>query len=153
DPHSPWTRGPTNLYDPAKLRLPPWMHDNRETRRSLADYYAEVTRLDQQVGACLRALEQSGQAANTLVLFVSEQGNSFPDGGKWSLYDSGIRTATFVRWPGKIKAGTQNQALLEYVDVAPTFIEAAGGEPAKLDTGCADAAGRRGFDGRSFLQV
>ena len=32
DPHGPWTRGPKDLYDPASLKLPPWMHDNAETR-------------------------------------------------------------------------------------------------------------------------
>jgi len=74
DPHGPWNRGPNELYDPTKLKLPPWMHDNTETRRALAAYYAEVTQLDTQVGACLKAVGDTGQADNTLVLFVSDQG-------------------------------------------------------------------------------
>jgi N-sulfoglucosamine sulfohydrolase len=153
DPHSPWSRGPAALYDPAKLTLPPWMHDNAVTRRELARYYAEITRLDEQVGECLAALERSGQATNTLVLFLSEQGSQFPFGGKWSLHDNGIRIAAFARWPARIKAGSVSSALVQYVDVPPTFIAAAGGDPAEIDTGCADAQGRRGFDGRSFLDV
>jgi hypothetical protein len=95
----------------------------------------------------------SGQRDNTLVLFVSEQGDSFPYGGKWSLYDNGIRIAAFARWPGRIQPGSASQALLQYVDVPPTFIAAAGGDPAAIDTGCPDANGNRGFDGRSFLDV
>jgi uncharacterized sulfatase len=153
DPHSPWTRGPKNLYDPAKIKIPPYLYDNAETRKNLADYYAEITQLDTQVGACLKAVEDSGQVKNTLVLFVSEQGSSFPYGGKWSLYENGIRIATFARWPGRIKPGSASDALMEYVDVPPTFLEAAGADPAKIDTGCADAHGYRGFDGRSFLAV
>ncbi len=153
DPHGPWTRGPKDLYDPEKIRIPPWLHDNALTRKNLADYYAEVTQFDLQVGACLKAVQEAGQADNTLVLFVSEQGSSFPYGGKWSLYDNGIRVASFARWPGKIRAGSSSDALMQYVDVTPTFLEAAGNDPAKIDTGCADAKGHRGFDGRSFLDV
>jgi len=153
DPHSPWTRGPTNLYDPAQLRIPPYLHDNALTRTNLANYYAEISQLDKTVGAALQALDASGQADQTLVLFVSEQGSSLPYGGKWSLYDNGIRASAFARWPGRIKAGATSDALIQYVDVPPTFLEMAGVDPTKIDTGCPDATGKRGFDGRSFLSV
>ncbi|MCA9269101.1 MAG: sulfatase, partial [Planctomycetales bacterium] len=151
DPHSPWTRGPK--YDPAKLTVPPYLHDNAVTREMLAAHYGEISQHDQQVGALLKLLDETNQADNTLVMWVSEQGNSFPYGGKWSVYDNGIRVATAVRWPGKIKPGSTSAALMEYVDVAPTFLAAAGVDPEKIDTGCPDADGRRGFDGRSFLDV
>ncbi len=153
DPHGPWTRGPQDLYDPAKLTVPSYLHDNATTRKLLAAYFAEITQLDLQVGACLTAVENSGQRDNTLVLFLSEQGSSFPYGGKWSLYDNGIRTAAFARWPGQIKPGSASEALIQYVDVTPTFLAAAGGDPVTIDTGCPDANGRRGFDGRNFLDV
>ena len=154
DPHSPWTRGPKDLYRPAALTLPPWMHDNAETRRALAAYYAEITALDGQVGSCLRAVADAGQADRTLVLFVSEQGSSFPYGGKWTLYQNGIHAAAFLRWPGRVKPGSASDALMQYVDVPPTFLDAAGIDPSSIDTGCPGAAdGGRGFDGRSFLGV
>lgn len=153
DPHGPWNRGPRERYDPAKLTLPPWMHDNELTRQKLAAYYAEVTRLDEQVGACLTALEKSGQKENTLVVFLSEQGSSFPYGGKWSLYENGVRAAAFARWPGRIRPGSRSTTLMQYVDLPPTLLAAAGLDPAGIDTGCPDAEGRRGFDGLSFLPV
>jgi N-sulfoglucosamine sulfohydrolase len=153
DPHSPWNRGPRELYDPAKLKIPPYLHDNEVTRRNLAAYYAEISQLDAQVGACLNAIAESGQENNTLVVFLSEQGSSFPYGGKWTLYDNGIHAAAFVRWPGHIQPGSRSDALIQYVDLVPTLLEAAGIDPATIDTGCADAAGNRGFDGRSFLGV
>lgn len=153
DPHGPWTRGPKDLYDPAKITVPPYLHDNATTRQLLAAYFAEITQLDQQVGECLRAVDESGQRDNTLVMFVSEQGSSFPYGGKWSLYDNGIRIAAFVRWPAHVQPGSTCRALLQYVDVPPTLIAAAGGDPLAIDTGCPDANGHRGFDGRSFLDV
>ncbi|MCF7674145.1 MAG: sulfatase [Akkermansiaceae bacterium] len=152
EPHGPWTKGDPSAYDPAKLKLPPCLVDTPETRRGLAAYYAEVTCTDSQVGDVLQLIERTGHTADTLFLFVSEQGSSVPQ-GKWTLYDPGIRVAAIARWPGKIKPGTANAALVQYVDVLPTLIAAAGGDPAKIDTGCPDAMGGHGFDGRSFLEV
>lgn len=153
DPHGPWTRGPKDLHDPAKLTVPPYLHDNAVTRQQLADYYGEINKLDWQVGQLLSLLDQTRQADNTLVLFVSEQGSSFPYGGKWSVYDNGIRVATLARWPGHIKAGSRSDALVQYVDVPPTFLAAAGINPGSIDAGCPDAVGATGFDGQSFLDV
>jgi uncharacterized sulfatase len=152
DPHSPWNRGPKN-YDPANITVPPYMHDNAQTRAALAAYFSEITMLDTQVGNLMKLLTEAGQATNTVVLFVSEQGCSLPYGGKWSLYDTGVRVSAILRWPGPVKAGSRSTALVQYVDVAPTFIELAGGDPAKIDTGCPDADGKRGFDGRSFVAL
>lgn len=153
DPHSPWTRGPRDKYDPAKITVPPYLHDNEVTRKQLAAYFAEITQFDSQVGELMKILRESKQAQDTLVLFVSEQGSSFPYGGKWSLYDNGIHVASLVRWPGVVKAGSKSAALVQYVDVAPTFLAAAGLDPTMVDTGCPDANGARGFDGKSFLPV
>ena len=153
DPHSPWDRGSSSLYDPSKITVPPYMHDNRETRTALAKYFAEISKLDEQVGALMQLLSKNDQVKNTVVLFVSEQGCSLPYGGKWSLYDTGVRTSTLIRWPGVIAPGSQSNALIQYVDVPPTFIEIAGGDPAKLDTGCPDANGNHAMDGRSFLSI
>lgn len=153
DPHGPWDRGPKDQYDPARLTVPPYLHDNAVTRQQLAAYYAELTSLDSQVGRLMELLDETGQRENTLVLFVSEQGSSFPYGGKWSVYDNGIHTAAIARWPGHIKPGSRSSALMQYVDVPPTFFAAAGGDPATVDTGCPDANGNRGFDGQSFLGV
>ncbi len=153
DPHGPWNRGPRDLYDPSALTVPPYLHDNATTRAMLADYYAEISKLDQQVGALMALLDETQQSDETLVMFVSEQGSSFPYGGKWSLYDTGIRVSTIVRWPGNIEPGTASDALLQYVDVVPTFLDAAGIDPTSIDTGCPDTLGDSGFDGMSFLSV
>lgn len=151
DPHGPWTRGPK--HDAAKLTIPSYLHDNKITRELLAAYYGEISKLDEQVGALMTLLDDTQQADNTLVLFVSEQGSSFPYGGKWSVYDNGIHASALLRWPGRVKAGSSSTALMQYVDVTPTFLEVAGIDPAKIDVGCPDAKGATGFDGRSFLPV
>ena len=153
DPHSPWSRGPKDRYQPDELTIPPYLHDNQTTRELLAAHYAEITMLDTQVGWLMELLDETGHDDNTLVMFVSEQGNSLPFGGKWSVYDNGIRVSTLVRWPGQVQPGSTSNALVQYVDVAPTFLEASGIDPTNIDTGCPDAHDNRGFDGRSFLSV
>jgi uncharacterized sulfatase len=151
DPHSPWNRGPK--FDPAALTVPPYLHDNAVTRELLAAYYGEISQLDTQMGHLLTMLREAKQEENTLVLFLSEQGSSFPYGGKWSLYDNGIHVSALARWPGHVAPGSQSDALMQYVDVAPTFLQAAGIDPDAIDTGCRDADGQTGFDGRSILPV
>ena len=73
-------------------------------------------------------LEKHKLADNTMVMVVSEQGNSFPF-AKWTCYEAGLGSIMVTRWPGKIKPGSVSDALIEYIDVTPTFIEAADGTP------------------------
>ena len=133
EPHAPHTLGDASVYDLAKLALPPYLVDTPETRHALAAYYAEVEVFDRQVGQVMQILDQTGQADNTLVLVLSEQGSGWPH-CKWTLYDAGIRVAAVARWPGKVEPGSTSQALMQYVDVLPTFLAAAGAvPPADLD--------------------
>ena len=140
EPHSPWNKGDASRYDADKLKLPPYFVDTKETRENMTRYLAEITYYDWQVGQALALLDKYNLANNTLVIVVTEQGSSFPF-GKWTCYDTGLQSAFIARWPGKIKPGTVNNALIEYVDVLPTYIEAAGGTPPSV------------LDGKSLLPV
>lgn len=140
EPHSPWNKGDASRYDAAKLKLPPYFVDTKQTRENMTRYLAEITYYDGQVGQTLALLDKHGLADNTLVIVVSEQGSSFPF-GKWTCYDTGLQSAFIARWPGRIKPGTVNDALIEYVDVLPTYIEAAGDTPPSA------------LDGKSLLPV
>ena len=140
EPHSPWNKGDPSRYDAAKLKLPPYFVDTPETRTNLTKYLAEITYYDGQVGQALALLDKHELADNTLVIVVSEQGSSFPF-GKWTCYDTGLQSAFIARWPGRIKPGTVSDAMIEYGDVLPTYIEAAGGTPPNV------------LDGKSLLPV
>ena len=140
EPHTPWNKGDRSRYPVDEVKLPPYLVDTPETRDGMSRYLAEVTYYDWQVGKLLKLLEKHKLADNTMVTVVSEQGASLPF-GKWTCYDTGLQSAMVVRWPGKVKAGAVTDAMVEYVDVLPTFVEAAGGKPAKE------------LDGRSFLPV
>ncbi|MHC4403708.1 MAG: sulfatase family protein [Planctomycetota bacterium] len=132
--HPPWRSGDVSKLDRDAVALPPVMHDNPPTRETYTRYLAEIVALDEEVGAVLKLLEETGQAGNTLVMFSSEQGWDFAF-GKWTNWDIGVRTALIARGPGQVKPGTETDALVQIADVVPTFIAAAGGDPAvhKLD--------------------
>lgn len=130
EPHTPWNKGDASQYPPNKILLPPNFADTPETREAMSHYLAEVTYFDGQVGETLTMLAKHGLEGNTLLIVVSEQGSSFPF-AKWTCYDSGLQSGMIARWPGKIARGSVNQALVEYVDLLPTFIEVAGGIPGK----------------------
>ncbi|MEM9367091.1 MAG: sulfatase [Planctomycetota bacterium] len=133
EPHTPWNKGDPSQYPLDAIELPPYLFDTPETREGMSRYLAEITYYDWQVGQTLALLDKHEVADNTLVVVVSEQGSSMPF-AKWTCYDSGLQSACLVRWPGKVKPGQKNHALIEYVDFLPTFVEAAGGVPgASLD--------------------
>ena len=140
EPHTPWNKGDPSHYSPASLKLPPVLADSPDTREGFSKYLAEITYFDSQVGELISLLDQSGQRDNTLVIVLSEQGNSFPF-AKWTCYEAGLQSACIARWPGKVKPASESAALVEYVDVTPTFLEAAGVTRPEV------------MDGRSFLPV
>ena len=140
EPHTPWDKGDASAYPPAKVKLPPYIVDTPRVREDFSKYLAEITYFDSQVGEILALLEKHQLADNTLVMVVSEQGSAFPF-AKWTCYDHGLQSAMIVRWPGKVKAGSVTDAMVEYVDVTPTFVDVASGQPVAP------------MDGRSFLPV
>lgn len=142
EPHEPWNKGKSfrSQYDPAALKLRPYMVDTPDTREAYRDYLAEISFFDTEVGQILSMLDEKNLAGNTLVMVVSEQGNSFPF-AKWSCYDAGLQSIMIVRWPGQVAPNSESDALVEYVDVCPTFVVAAGGTPADV------------LDGASLLPV
>ena len=141
EPHVPWVMGDKSKYPPKKLKLPPNIADTPRTREAFSRYLAEISYMDRQVGEILEVLDESGRADNTLVLFTSEQGSQYP-GCKWTNWDTGVHTALIARWPGKITAGKRTDAIVQYADVLPTLIDAAGGDATKHH-----------YDGTSFLSV
>jgi N-sulfoglucosamine sulfohydrolase len=140
EPHTPWTKGDASAFDPAKLVLPPYFVDTPTTRKQLVNYYAEIKDLDNSVGQVLAILDKLRMRENTLLIFVSEQGMAMPF-AKWTCYGNGLQSAFLARWPGKIEPGSVSDAMIEYVDILPTFIEAAGGQREPV------------LEGESFLPV
>ena len=102
-----------------------------------ANYGAMVEATDDSIGRILKTLDERGLAENTVVVFFSDQGGYFTNeplrGGKtggMALYEGGARVPLAIRWPGKVKPGSETKTRVLSTDLFPTFVELAGGTPA-----------------------
>lgn len=134
DPHHPWTAPAELQPDPASLKLPAHWPDLPGMRAQLAQYCAEVNRVDRTIDGVLDVLRQRGLMDSTMIIFCGDNGAALPH-GKGSLYDPGSNVPFFVRWPGVVKPGGDARALISAEDFAPTLLAAAGIEPGPKMTG------------------
>jgi arylsulfatase A-like enzyme len=98
-------------------------------QRYMQDYLACISSVDDNVGRVLDYLEESGLAENTIVVYTSDQGFYLGEHGwfdKRFVYDESFKTPLIVRWPGVIEPGRRNDEMVQNLDFAPTFLEAAG---------------------------
>jgi N-sulfoglucosamine sulfohydrolase len=130
DPHraakgfgnEPFAGDPAEVrYDPDKVIVPYHLPDRPEVRQDLAEYYQSATRMDRGVGLLIDMLRAAGELDNTLIIFVSDNGIPFP-GAKTTLYAAGVHLPLIVVGPG-VPQGRTNNALVSYVDLAPTILD------------------------------
>jgi arylsulfatase A-like enzyme len=140
------------MYDLAKIELPASFNDtmddkprvyqrqryqywaqlsDEETRDSLRHYYAKCTMQDAMFGEMLEALKATGQADNTIVIYVSDHGDYRAAHGLWMKGVPSFREAyhipAVIRWPKAIQnPGREVDVLVAQVDWAPTILEACG---------------------------
>jgi len=113
-------------YDPARVEVPIHLPDLPVVRRDVAQYYESLSRLDSGVGMLLDLLGESGRADDTMVVFLSDNGRPFP-GAKTNLYGPGLHLPLIIRAPGH--AAAANDAMVSWVDIAPTILNWAGAAP------------------------
>ena len=127
-------------YDPATVIVPPFLPDTPTCRAELAQYYQAVSRFDQGVGRLVQIIKDAGHWDDTLVIFISDNGIPFP-GAKTTTYEPGLRLPCMVRNPYVSQRGIRSEAMVSWVDIAPTILEFAG------------APAKGALHGRSFLGV
>lgn len=124
-----------------EIEVPGFLPDLPAIRKEIAEYHTSVHRCDQVVGAVLRALRETDQEANTLVMFLSDNGIAVPF-AKSNCYLHSTKTPWIVRWPGKVSAGiVDSEHVISGIDYMPTVLDALG-----FDS-------QPGIDGASFLPV
>ncbi len=103
--------------------------------RYLHDYLGCVKAVDEAVGKMLKFLDEEGLAKNTIVVYASDQGFYLGEHGwfdkRW-IFEESLRTPMLARWTAHGKAGVVDKNLTSTVDLAQTFLEAAG-VPADAD--------------------
>jgi arylsulfatase A-like enzyme len=98
-------------------------------QRYIKDYLRCVAGVDDNLGRVLKYLDDTGLAKNTIVVYSSDQGFYLGDRGwydkRW-MYEESFRMPLLVRWPGVTKPGSENKDLVQNLDFAQTFLDAAG---------------------------
>jgi len=129
--HREWTRGSGKALwglnpDELKGKMPPFLPDNELVREDFADYLGEVMAFDQACGVIIDELEKMGELDNTLVVISGDHGAPGFPRGKCNVHDFGSRVLLSMRWPEHIEAGRVVKTPVSLVDLAPTFLAAAG---------------------------
>ena len=153
DPHKPFhaqgKRGetipdqhtPSRVFEADEPPTPGFLFEDPVVSKELAHYYSSVRRADDGMGHIIAALEDSGQADNTLVMFLSDHGMALPF-AKTQLYHHSTHTPLIFRWPGVTKAGSVDaRHMVSAVDFVPTLLDIVGAEHPE------------GIDGRSFASI
>ena len=97
---------PSRVYKPEEVDVPGFRPDLPGVRAELATYLNSTRRLDDTFGKVMQALKESGEADNTLVLFITDNGIAVPF-AKCNTWFHSSRSPLLVRWPGMIKPGTR----------------------------------------------
>ena len=112
---------------------PGFLPDLPAVRQEFHEYLASCRRADDVVAAVLAALDTSGQADRTLVLFLSDNGMAFPF-AKANCYLRSTLTPFIVRWPGVVEPGSVvPDAFVSMLDLFPTVCDLLGMDPGEVD--------------------
>ncbi|MEO7600342.1 MAG: arylsulfatase [Opitutus sp.] len=132
-PHSPFSV-PDKYWNrvkdrPIALRGPDGASEDLAVTRSVL---AMCENIDENVGRVLRRLDELKLSDNTIVIYFSDNGpnswrwNGGMKGKKGSVDEGGVRTAFFIRWPGKIAPGAKIPEIASGIDLLPTLVHLAG---------------------------
>ena len=128
-PHNPYKAPPeySRLYDPATLTMRPnWQPGTRlGSRKDIAEYYAMITAVDDNIGRLLGVLDALDLTADTLIIFTSDHGDMLGSQGmflKRKPFEESIRVPGIIRYPRRIKPGQVRDTIFTHVDMAPTIL-------------------------------
>jgi len=98
-------------------------------QRYMQDYLGCIAAVDENVGRILEYVEENGLADNTIIVYTSDQGFYLGEHGwfdKRFMYEESMSTPLIIRWPGEVKPGSRSRKLVQNLDFAETFLDAAG---------------------------
>lgn len=114
-----------------------------ETRRARKAYFAMISYVDEKIGAVLRALDETGQTEDTVIVFTSDHGEMLGERGMWfkkTFFEPSIRVPLLISHPGHIQP-RRLAGPVSLVDVLPTVLDL---------VGAGNGPGRPGLDGTSL---
>ena len=122
-PHGPFPK--KNEYLDKPLNFDPSSNNNvSKIGKFKSGYYQNIKQDNDQLGRVFSMLKELSIFNDIVFMYMSDHGLK----GKWSVRETGLKIPLVVRWPGKVKANSQNNKLVTMVDVLPTLIDLAGGD-------------------------
>ncbi len=123
-----------SYYNRAQASFEKIKHDSIEVvkwkyQRYMRDYLATARSMDRNIGRMLNYLDSTGLSKNTIVIYTSDQGFYMGEHGwfdKRFMYEESLRTPYMMKYPGKIKAGSEVDQMVVNIDFAPTLLDFAG---------------------------
>lgn len=126
EPHRPYEPGRFDPpHDPKDVVVPDFLPDTPDVRQDLAWYYDQMAVFDADCGTILDLIDQHNLADNTMVVVTADNGMAFPR-AKATCYEAGLKVPLLIRWPGQIEEGAVTDELVSFVDLAATWLDAAG---------------------------
>jgi N-sulfoglucosamine sulfohydrolase len=124
---------PNKVFDADDVAVPGFLPDLPDVRTELAQYLSSARRADEVLAAVLAKLDAAGLADDTIVIFMADNGMSFPF-AKANCYPQSTRTPLIIRWPGRTRPGVDRKHVVSTMDLFPTLCRAAGANlPEGLD--------------------
>lgn len=105
--------------------MPPYYPDTDEVRGDIATHYDNIAYTDRMLGTLYDRLEREGLLETSILIVSTDHGDGLPR-MKRSVYDSGLRVPMIIRYPDERFAGTVDDQLISFVDLAPSVLEIAG---------------------------
>lgn len=151
DPHRPFINGTgkkaktddpldgARVFKSDEVTVPAFLEDLPRVREEVAQYYSSVSRFDVAFGLVMKELAAAGRDADTIVVFMSDHGMSFPF-SKATVYYNGTWSPVLIRYPGQRKPKAHTD-FVSSVDVMPSVLELLGVKPPA------------GMDGRSWVPL
>jgi len=151
DPHRPFIGGAgkkakadealggARAFQPDEVTVPGFLEDIPRVREEVAQYYSSVSRFDVAFGLVMKELSDAGRDMDTVVVFMSDHGMSFPF-SKATVYYNGTWSPVLIRIPGMKEPQTRTE-LVSSVDVMPSVLE------------LLDVKAPPGMDGRSWVPL
>lgn len=115
----------TVTFSPDEVLVPEYLPNTPECRAELAQYYQSVSRVDQGLGKLFEYLREKELWENTVIMYISDNGIAFP-GAKTNIYQPGINLPCLVKPPKSYAKNVVNDALINWADITPTFLDYAG---------------------------
>ena len=122
-----WRKAEDSLWvaEDLEVEVPPYLPQNEVGQTDMRRMYSNVLEMDAQVGSVLRQLEEDGLMDSTVIFWYGDHGGPLAR-QKRLVYESGTRVPLIVRFPGAAMAGSRDQRITSFIDLAPTLLSLTG---------------------------